>query len=46
MAVLKHVNCIFALEKILNAQVQISGESSHMNNNATVVNPKGETLAP
>lgn len=47
MAILKHINCIFALEKNSNAQVQISGGSSNMsNNNAIVVNPKGEILAP
>lgn len=46
MAILKHINCIFALEKNSNAQVQISGGSSNMSNNAIVVNPKGEILAP
>lgn len=45
MAILKHINCLFALEKDSNAQVQISGGSSNLSNNATVVNPKGETLA-
>lgn len=46
MALLKHINCIFTLENMSNAQVQISGGSSNLSNNATVVNPTGETLAP
>lgn len=46
MAVLKHINCIFALEKKSNVQRQISGGSSNLSNNATVVNPTEKTLAP